>query len=56
LRAPGDADEDERDAEDAARREQRQMRERVESNPVVQKLLKTFRAEIVDVRRTDNAR
>jgi hypothetical protein len=56
LRAPGEADEDERPtADDEARREQLALRERAEGNPVVQQLLKTFRAEIIEVRRTDNA-
>jgi DNA polymerase III subunit gamma/tau len=56
LRAPGEADDDEQlTADDEARREQRALRERVEANPVVQQMLKTFRAEIVEVRRTDDA-
>ncbi|HEX8148530.1 MAG TPA: DNA polymerase III subunit gamma/tau [Pyrinomonadaceae bacterium] len=56
LRAPGEADEDEQPtAVDEARREQLALRERAEGNPVVQQLLKTFRAEIVEVRRTDGA-
>ncbi|PYS95772.1 MAG: hypothetical protein DMF65_13820 [Acidobacteria bacterium] len=55
MRSHGDADEDDASAEDEARREQKRLRERAESHPVVQKVLKTFRAEIVDVRRTDNA-
>jgi DNA polymerase III subunit gamma/tau len=38
--------------EDAARREQRLMRERAEGHPAVQQLIKTFRAEIVEVRPT----
>jgi DNA polymerase-3 subunit gamma/tau len=54
MRTPGDAADEASNAEDEARREQRLMRERAESNPVVQKMLKTFRAEIVEVRRTDN--
>ena len=41
--------------EDETRREKRRMRERAEQNPVVQKVLKTFRAEIVDVREKENA-
>ncbi|HWS90508.1 MAG TPA: DNA polymerase III subunit gamma/tau [Pyrinomonadaceae bacterium] len=56
LREAGGADDDEQlTAEDEARREQRELRERAESHPVVQQLLKTFRAEVVEVRRTDNA-
>ncbi|HVF42326.1 MAG TPA: DNA polymerase III subunit gamma/tau, partial [Pyrinomonadaceae bacterium] len=49
VKAAGDSD----DAEDEARREQRLNRERAENHPAVQKMLKTFRAEIVDVRPTD---
>src|SRR5215207_4209320 len=56
LRAPGEADEDEQlTADDEARREQRLLREQAEGNPVVQQMLKTFRAEIDEVRRTENA-
>jgi hypothetical protein len=56
LRAPGEADDEEQlTADDGARREQRLLRERAEGNPVVRQMLKTFRAEIVEVRRTDNA-
>jgi hypothetical protein len=55
LRAPGEVEDDEQlTADDEARREQRALREHVEGNPVVQQMLKTFRAEIVEVRRTDN--
>jgi len=55
VRAPGESDDEAVAPEDEARREQRRMRERAEGHPVVQKVLKTFRAEIVDVHRTDNA-
>ncbi|HEX8285845.1 MAG TPA: DNA polymerase III subunit gamma/tau [Pyrinomonadaceae bacterium] len=55
VRAPGEGEDEQLTAEDEARREQRELRERVEAHPVVQKVLKTFRAEIVDVRRTDAA-
>jgi DNA polymerase-3 subunit gamma/tau len=56
LRAPGEADDDvQLTADDEARREQLALRERAEGNPVVQQMLKTFRAEIVEVRRTENA-
>ncbi len=56
LRAPGEAEDDEPlTADDEARREQLALRERAEGNPFVQQMLKTFRAEIVEVRRTDNA-
>ncbi|MDT7809246.1 MAG: hypothetical protein QOJ70_3059, partial [Acidobacteriota bacterium] len=55
MRAPGEREDEQLTAEDESRREQRLMRERVEGHPVVQKMLKTFRAEIVEVRRTDDA-
>jgi DNA polymerase-3 subunit gamma/tau len=55
TRAQGDAEDEQLTAEDEARREQRLLRERAEGHPVVQQILKTFRAEIVDVRRTDGA-
>jgi hypothetical protein len=56
LRGPGEADDEGQLApDDEARREQQQLRARAEENPVVQQLLKTFRAEIVEVRRTENA-
>jgi DNA polymerase-3 subunit gamma/tau len=55
VRAPGESDDEAPAPEDEARREQRRMRERAQEHPVVQKVLKTFRAEIVDVRRTDDA-
>ncbi len=40
--------------EDEARLEKQRLREMAESSPVVQQMLKTFRGEIVDVRRPDN--
>ena len=40
--------------EDEARLEQQRLRETAEQNPVVQQMLRTFRGEIVDVRREDN--
>ncbi|MEP6921367.1 MAG: DNA polymerase III subunit gamma/tau [bacterium] len=40
--------------EEEARREQQQLREKAEQNPVVQQMLRTFRGEIVDVRRVEN--
>ncbi|MDQ3744960.1 MAG: hypothetical protein M3444_11300, partial [Acidobacteriota bacterium] len=55
VKAPGEGEDDVHASEDDARREQRLLRERAEAHPVVQKVLKTFRAEIVDVRRTDDA-
>ena len=39
-----------------ARQEKQRLRERAESSPVVQTMLKTFRGEIVDVRRADGER
>ncbi|HEX6285816.1 MAG TPA: hypothetical protein VFZ71_13110 [Pyrinomonadaceae bacterium] len=39
--------------EDEARLEKQRLREMAESNPVVQQMLKTFRGEIVDVRRSE---
>jgi DNA polymerase-3 subunit gamma/tau len=47
------ADADESAPEDESLRERRLNRERAESHPAVQQMLKTFRAEIVDVRPTD---
>jgi DNA polymerase III subunit gamma/tau len=56
LRGPGELGDEPRTPEDAARREQRLLREQVEGHPDVQRMLKTFRgSEIVDVRRTDDA-
>lgn len=55
TKAQGESDDETFTPEDEARRAQRLMRERAETHPVVQKVLKTFRAEIVDVRRTDGA-
>ena len=55
-REPGEAeDEGQLTPDDEARREQQQLREQAEGNPVVQQLLKTFRAEIIEVRRTEHA-
>jgi DNA polymerase-3 subunit gamma/tau len=42
--------------EDEARKEKQRLREMAESSPVVQTMLKTFRGEIVDVRRADSER
>ena len=39
--------------EDEERLEKQRLRERAESDPVVQQMLKTFRGEIVDVRRKE---
>jgi len=55
LRGAGEMEDETDTPEDAARREQRQLREQAQGHPHVQEMLKTFRAEIVDVRRTDDA-
>jgi DNA polymerase-3 subunit gamma/tau len=39
--------------EEAERREQQELRARAEKDPVVQQMLRTFRGEIVDVKRVD---
>jgi DNA polymerase-3 subunit gamma/tau len=39
--------------EEAERREQQTLRERAEKDPMVQQMLRTFRGEIVDVKRVD---
>ena len=39
--------------EDNERSEKKRLREAVESNPIVQELMRTFRGELVDVRRVD---
>jgi hypothetical protein len=39
--------------EETRRREQQSLRETAEQDPVVQQLLRTFRGEIVDVKRAD---
>jgi DNA polymerase III delta prime subunit len=52
VKAAGEGDEGPT-PEDEARREQRLMRERAEGHPAVQQLIKTLRAEIVEVRHTD---
>ncbi|HEY9284887.1 MAG TPA: hypothetical protein VIP46_15630, partial [Pyrinomonadaceae bacterium] len=56
TRAPGDAGGEAAADDDEARREQQRLREAVESDPKVQDLLRTFRAQIVDVQRTDQSR
>jgi hypothetical protein len=38
--------------EDEAKLDQQLLRERAEQNPMVRQMLRTFRGEIVDVRRT----
>lgn len=49
------AENEPRGAEDEARLEKQRLREVAESSPVVQQMLKTFRGEIVDVRRSDTS-
>lgn len=51
LTAPADA---ETSKEDEERRDKQSLRKSAEENPVVQQMLRTFRGEIVDVRRTDD--
>jgi hypothetical protein len=51
LTAPADA---ETSKEDEERRDKQLLRKSAEENPVVQQMLRTFRGEIVDVRRTDD--
>jgi len=41
-------------AEENARLEKQRLRETAESSPIVQQMLKTFRGEIIDVRRSDS--
>jgi DNA polymerase-3 subunit gamma/tau len=41
--------------EETARREQQSLREEAEKDPTVQQMLKTFRGEIVDVKRADKS-
>jgi DNA polymerase-3 subunit gamma/tau len=48
-----DQDDQPRSREDEERVEKQNLRTSVESNPIVQEMLKIFRGEIVDVRRTD---
>jgi hypothetical protein len=40
--------------EEAERRDKQDLRERAEKDPVVQQMLRTFRGEIVDVKRVDS--
>ena len=42
--------------EESERRDKQSLREQAEKNPTVQQMLKTFRGEIVDVRRIDSER
>ncbi len=51
LAAPADT---ETSKEDQERRDKQRLRKSAEENPVVQRMLRTFRGEIVDVRRTDD--
>lgn len=48
------AENEPRTVEDEARIEKQRLREAAEDSPVVQQMLKTFRGEIVDVRRPEN--
>jgi DNA polymerase-3 subunit gamma/tau len=48
------AENEPRTSEDEARLEKQRLREAAEGSPVVQQMLKTFRGEIVDVRRPEN--
>jgi DNA polymerase III subunit gamma/tau len=50
------ADDEPLSRQDEERLEKQRMREMAENSPVVQQLLKTFRGEIVDVRRADGER
>jgi len=50
------ADGEQLSRQDEARLEKQRLREMAESNPAVQTMLKTFRGEIVDVRRVDGER
>jgi len=51
LTAPADTETSE---EDENRRDKQRLRKSAEENPVVQQMLRTFRGEIVDVRRADS--
>jgi DNA polymerase-3 subunit gamma/tau len=51
LTAPADV---ETSKEDEERRDKQRLRKSAEEHPVVQQMLRTFRGEIVDVRRTDD--
>jgi hypothetical protein len=52
----GSADGEPLSRQDEERLEKQKLREMAESNPSVQTMLKTFRGEIVDVRRVDGER
>ncbi|MGB8509611.1 MAG: hypothetical protein WCD76_14585, partial [Pyrinomonadaceae bacterium] len=53
IRTPGEGDDAPLTKADEERLEQQRMRESVENHPDVQEMLRTFRAEIVEVRRVD---
>jgi DNA polymerase III subunit gamma/tau len=55
LRAAGAADGEPLSPEDEERLARRRLRERAEGNPALRQVLKTFRAEIIDVRPADDA-
>lgn len=53
IKDASDSDETANSKEDEAQQERLRLRKSAEENPVVQQMLKTFRGEIVDVRRVD---
>ncbi|HVF51339.1 MAG TPA: hypothetical protein VNA19_14715, partial [Pyrinomonadaceae bacterium] len=54
IREAGESDDDEQlTQEDEARQEKQKLREMAEQHPRVQEVLRTFRAEIIDVRRVE---
>jgi DNA polymerase-3 subunit gamma/tau len=55
LRAPGAGDEEPLTPEEEERLERRLLRERAEQSPAMRQVLKTFRAEIIDVRLAEDA-
>ena len=56
VREPGDGEDEPRQtAQDEARLEKQRLRELAEQHPDVQKMLRTFRAEIIDVVRVEEA-
>jgi DNA polymerase III subunit gamma/tau len=53
VRTPGESDDLPLTREDEARLEQKRLREFAENHPFVQEVLKTFRGEIIEVRRVE---
>ncbi|HYE15679.1 MAG TPA: DNA polymerase III subunit gamma/tau [Pyrinomonadaceae bacterium] len=53
VRVPGESDDVPLTRQDEERLEQQRLREFAENHPLVQKVLKTFRAEIIEVKRID---